>query len=156
MIAGPFDNPGHFNGASFYAARAPEADWNRSASYPIPTGTAGWRPIVASNGELRFTDAYSYEYDKVAYAMTDLVADKACKVRVQCSVDYALYLWLNGAPLFDSNAVVSRGAPSPTEFTIEVPFEAGRNRLAAKVAPGSLGWAMWMQFAAPLGATVLP
>lgn len=147
-IVGAFENPGGFNGASFYQNRPPEQEWDASATYAESGQTLRWRRVDTPHGELRLTDYYPYSDKHLAYAMTDLVAAKECTVRLKCGVDYGLFLWLNGQPLFDSNAVPQRGAPTQGEFTIEVPLRAGHNRLAARVAPGSMGWAMWMQIAA--------
>ncbi|HEY3331050.1 MAG TPA: beta-galactosidase [Capsulimonadaceae bacterium] len=154
LVAGPFANPGGYKGASFYQPRQPEASWVQGASFTDGGQPIAWRTVHAVDGELRLSSTLGFASDQIAYAMTDLVASKDCVVRIRCGVDYAMYLWLNGKPLFDSNATGSRGAPTPGEFTIEAPLHAGRNRLAAKVAPGSLGWAMWMQVGALDGASV--
>ncbi|MDR3708942.1 MAG: beta-galactosidase [Capsulimonadaceae bacterium] len=153
LTVGEFDNPGGFNGSSFYLARPPEMSWNPDERFVEDGQTLTWRPASAFDGELRLSNYYALSSGRIAYAMTDLVADRACTVRLRCGVDYALFLWLNGQPLFDSNAT-SHGAPTPDDFTIEVPLRAGRNRLAARVAPGSLGWALWMQIASQQGSVV--
>lgn len=149
LTLGAFDNPGRYRGASFYQSRPPEAGWNPQSEYVVAGRVLAWKTATAPDGELVLTDSYPYASDRVAYAMTDLVADTNCTVRLRCGVDYALYLWLDGKPLFDSNAVLNRGPASPAEFTIETPLHAGRNRLSAKIAPGSDGWTMWMQIASP-------
>jgi hypothetical protein len=153
LVTGPFANPDWFNGASFYLPRAPEQGWDPAAVYTEAGRRLRWTPYQAQDGALRLTDLYPFDTKTLAYAMTDLVAPTACTVRLRLGTDYAMYLWLNGQPLFDSNAL-SHGSQAG-EFTLEVPLHAGRNRLSGRLAPGSAGWALFAQVSGPGGLQVV-
>jgi len=139
LVAGPLPNPDGYKGASFYASRPPAGDW---------TPSAAWKPAQADGGHLSLLDIFPDDDHSLAYAMTDLVVPAACTARLEIGADYGLYLWLDGQPLFDI-AKAPRGQVGPAEEVLDVPLHAGRNRLGARIAPGSRGWSFWLSASAP-------
>ncbi len=142
-IAGPFKNPDGFKGKSFYAKRAPE-DSLRSSQDGV-----SWIDARAIDGALRLDDFLPMDAKSVAYARCQIDAPRDCVARLDCGVDYAFYLWVNGEAFFDSNSIGH--GPGPSEFGLDIPLKKGSNSLLFKVAPGSRGWSLHIKIGAMPG-----
>ncbi len=76
------------------------------------------------------------------YAFAAFTLSESAPVRLHLGCDYWMTWWLDGRPLFDNTATGNGAALMARATPVDVPLQAGRHVLAAKIIGGSGGWAM--------------
>jgi hypothetical protein len=148
LVAGPFANPEGWNGASFWKACGPEADWSATARYRDEGRERAWQPVQAQDGKLDIERLVPNLPTQVVYAQFAVSSPDRQRVQLCLGADYGLLLFLDGAPAFASHAL-SRGAATADEWRLNLDLHPGINRIGVKLAPGSSGWGLWATLIAP-------
>ena len=142
-LVGPFDNTDRNRHDVVYP---PELSVDLDATYHVKDGSrAGWQKIAQVGwGPINLKRFGSDEAntDGIAYLYREVVADADARVTFEFGSDDGLKLWLNGRLLIDAD--VYRGL-NVQDHVIELPLQAGRNTLMAKVTQGVGGWDFQMR-----------
>lgn len=130
--AGPYREEGADGTAIFSVAFPPEPDG--------PEGAVEWRDVPAEAiGEPGRIDlnAIASTSNACAYLRTIVVAEKACRARLEIGTDDGVVVWLNGERVHENNVMRALGLGADV---VTVLLHEGANVLLLKVTQGGGDW----------------
>jgi hypothetical protein len=160
MVIGPFPGAPSPTDPAYPTAQMsvvypPETVRDFTASYPGADGKpVNWIHPTTQDSYVNLHEITGVYNWKISYAVTYIDSPEDRTAELKFGMDYFLYVWLNGAPVFGPEE--AHGPPVKAQFTVPVHLKKGRNELLLKLHAGSTGNGFWAGITDPGDLRISP